>query len=225
MVATLEIKSIDDKTGEFEGYASTFGNVDDGRDVVVKGAFVDSLKEHKADGTMPAMFYSHDVREPVGDWLDMREDDAGLYARGKLWLGEGIPKVQQTYRMMKGTGAKGLSIGYGVRGKDGSSIDGKSGVRSLKRLDLFETSPTPFPMNRKAKITSIKSSQELGLLLKKADGSLLTTRDFERALRDAGFSDQQAKTIIAVGYRALNPRDGDEEKLSSKLDEIGSFLK
>jgi len=38
-VYECEIKTQDDAEGEFEGYASTFGNVDKGNDVVVNGAF------------------------------------------------------------------------------------------------------------------------------------------------------------------------------------------
>ncbi len=223
--AMMEIKSLDEK-GQFEGYASTFGNVDSGRDVVVAGAFKETLAEHEKAGTMPAMFYSHDVREPVGDWLSMSEDSRGLKAVGQLWVDRGIPKVEQTYMMLKGKSQKGLSIGYGKRGADGFQYDDKKQVRYLKNIDLFETSPTPFPMNGKATIRAIKSREnnQERFTLRKADGTLITKRELEEALRDAGLSDKEAKAFIADGYRALAPRDAGLEELAKKLDEATETL-
>ncbi len=214
----MEIKSLDEK-GQFEGYASTFGNIDSGRDVVVAGAFKETLAEHEKNGTMPAMFFSHDIREPVGDWISMHEDSKGLKAVGQLWVDRGIPKVEQTYMMLKGKSMKGLSIGYGKRGADGFQYDDKKQVRYLKNMDLFETSPTPFPMNGKATIRAIKNlNQSQSLSLRKADGTLITKRELEQALRDAGLSDKEAKAFIAEGYDALVPRDEGLDELATKLD-------
>ncbi len=225
IIAIMEVKGLDEK-GQFEGYASTFGNVDSGRDVVVAGAFKETLAEHEKAGTMPGMFYSHDIREPVGDWLEMREDSKGLKAVGQLWVDRGIPKVEQTYMMLKGKSQKGLSIGYGKRGQDGFQYDDKKQVRYLKNVDLFETSPTPFPMNGKATIRAVKAanSQDEGFRLRKADGSIVSKRELEEALRDAGLSDKEAKAFIADGYRALAPRDAGLDELSRKLDEAAETL-
>ncbi len=225
MCALMEIKSIDSK-GLFEGYASTFGNIDAGRDVVVAGAFKETLAEHEKNGTMPSMFYSHDTKESIGDWLDMHEDSKGLKATGQLWIDQGIPKAQQAYNLLKGKSVKGLSIGYGKRGSNGFEHDGKKQVRLLKNLDLFETSPTAFPMNSKCTITAIKSvnQSQSSLSLRKADGTLITKRELEQALRDAGLSDKEAKAFIADGYDALIPRDEGFDELAKKLDEATQTL-
>ncbi len=201
-------KFLDEKTGTFEGYGSTFGNVDDGRDIVEKGAFADTLKEHADNGTMPAMFFSHDSREPIGDWKSMAEDKRGLFCTGELWIGKGIPKAEQAYCMLKGNSRKGLSIGYGIA-LNGASYDSKKQVRHLSKLDLWETSPTPFPMNRKAVLTAIKSADDAGTNFRNADGTLLSIRDFEKALRDGGLSETEAKKLLAGGYSRLDPRDVD----------------
>ena len=37
--------------GEFTGLASTFGNVDLGGDIVMRGAFTKTLREHQEGGT------------------------------------------------------------------------------------------------------------------------------------------------------------------------------
>nr|NIS40236.1 HK97 family phage prohead protease [Desulfuromonadales bacterium] len=62
----FEVKQIGER--EFEGYGSTFGNVDLGDDIVVRGAFKRTLAEHRKAGTMPLMFWMHDPRQVPGVW-------------------------------------------------------------------------------------------------------------------------------------------------------------
>lgn len=153
----MEFKADDATPGEFSGYASTFGNVDHGKDRCVKGCFEKSIAAHRKAGTMPAMYWMHDRRLPIGDWLDIEEDAKGLKVRGKLWLGKGIAEAERAYLMFKGTGPKGLSIGYNAKA---SLYDSKTGVRDLQELDLGEVSPVGYGMNPKALVTSVKSAED-----------------------------------------------------------------
>lgn len=129
----------------FEGYASTFGNVDNGGDIVVKGAFNDSL-----DSRMPKMVYQHNLQNPIGVWTFATEDATGLYVKGKL------PKQNSTASdvgaLIKCGAIDSLSIGFTV---DDYSLS--NGQRLLKKLSLWEVSPVTIPMNSQAKITEIKS--------------------------------------------------------------------
>jgi len=67
--APVELKFTSDERGEFEGYGSVFGNEDSHGDVIVKGAFEKSLAEHKARGTMPALYIEHGPFAGTGDCL------------------------------------------------------------------------------------------------------------------------------------------------------------
>lgn len=223
--ADFEIKTDGDTPGKFKGYGSTFGNVDLGGDVVVPGAFDKMLEIHGKAGTMPHMFFSHDSREPIGDWLAMDVDKKGLKLEGQLWLGAGIPKAEQAYRMLKSKTGKGLSIGYShlsapnyVNGKGGSKI------RELTSLMVGEVSPTANPMNTKAGIVSVK---DLSSLL---DGkSSLSVRDAEDLLRDAGgFSREGAKQFIALLTKGYDEQRDAALKATGKaglLDAINQFKK
>src|SRR5687767_10322386 len=93
----FDIKTDGATPGLFKGYGSTFGNVDLGDDVVMDGAFDKYLKGVKETGVMPHMFFSHDSREPIGDWKSMEVDKRGLKMEGQLWIGRGIPKAEQAY--------------------------------------------------------------------------------------------------------------------------------
>ena len=80
-----------DADGTVEGYASLFGEIDQARDMVLRGAFADTLRTRGVN-RIP-MLFQHDPAEPVGVWLELREDARGLYARGRL-----IPEVTRGAR-------------------------------------------------------------------------------------------------------------------------------
>lgn len=209
-----EFKLADIKaSGVFSGYASTFGNVDDGDDICDPKCFDRTVAEHKSAGTMPAMFFSHDMKEPVGEWTEMSIDKKGLYVEGDLWIGKGIPKAEQTYMMLKSKTQKGLSIGYQT--KD-SKRNASKGTRTLLDLELKEISPTPFPMNTRAKITGIKT-----LLLGK---SIITIREAEDILRDAGFTATDTKHFISCLKSGIHAERDASEEIKQALASLNSSL-
>lgn len=156
LVLPWSVKAAGD-AGAFTGYLATFGNVDSARDACAKGCFARTLGEHKAAGTMPGLFWDHDRGEPIGEWTGMAEDERGLLTEGRLWIGAGIPKAEQAWRMITSKGPKGLSIGY--RTKNAAMSD--AGVRTLLDVDLVEGSITPFPVNDQAVILAAKSAADL----------------------------------------------------------------
>ena len=94
--------------GTVEGYASLFGEVDQARDMVMPGAFTRTLAQ-RGLRKIP-MLFQHDPAEPVGIWLDLREDFRGLWARGRL-----IPDVargRELLALVSEGAIDGLSIGY-----------------------------------------------------------------------------------------------------------------
>jgi HK97 family phage prohead protease len=67
----------------FSGYGAVFGNVDSYGDVILKGAFKETIREAKRSKQYPAMLLQHGGflggdNTPVGIWLDLEEDDVGL---------------------------------------------------------------------------------------------------------------------------------------------------
>lgn len=199
----FELKSLDE-TGIFNGYASKFGNEDQGADIVVKGAFARSLKERGIRGIK--MLHEHDCAAPVGRWLDLTEDDYGLYAKGKLLLE--LSKAKEVYTLLKEQVLDGLSIGFRV--VKASTARGADAVRMLEEVDLREISTVMFPMNELSVISSVKHD-------------LPTEREFQCWLqRDAQFSRSEAEHIIAHGLKSLlkAQRDAGGEKVASKQPDV-----
>jgi HK97 family phage prohead protease len=195
--------------GEFTGYASTFGGPPDSYgDVIVPGAFAESLRAHQAKGTMPALLWHHDVSEPIGKFAKITEDRIGLAVAGKVTTGA---RRGAEARALMQDGALGLSIGFRIK-PNGAGYEGPQ--RILKALDLVEISVVSLPANHAARVTSIKSVGEI----RRPDN----IRDFEAALRDAcGFSVREAKRIASAGWPALLRRDD----ASEELQEVGALLR
>ena len=88
----FEIKSVS-ATGEFEGYGSVFGIEDSYGDVVMPGAFKRTLNEWSQKGRLPAMLWQHKSDEPLGPYLEMKEDENGLYVKGRLLIDDDLSLI------------------------------------------------------------------------------------------------------------------------------------
>lgn len=198
----LSIKATGDD-GSVEGYGSVFGVRDNYDDVIASGAFAQTLKDHKSAGTMPAMLWQHDSCEPIGVWTEMVEDGKGLKIKGKLALD--TVRGKEAHALLKMGALNGLSIGFVSKQW---AYDRDTEVRTLTEIDLWEVSLVTFPANEKARITGVKA----------ADAAAVTTvRQAEKALRDAGFSDDAAKAFVASVKRiALDERDAHEAAAAMK---------
>lgn len=194
-------------TGTFAGYASTFGGTPDCYgDVIAPGAFTESLQAFAEKDSAPALLWAHDLSEPIGRWLTLKQDKHGLAVTGKLTLG--TKRGQEAHALMK-DGALGLSIGFRERP---GAVSYQGSTRILKGIELFEISAVALPANPAAKVTAVKSA---------AFQRPVNIREFEAALRDAcGFSVREAKRIASAGWSALAHRDGGDSS-----EEIAALLR
>ena len=197
--------------GTFSGYGSVFGNVDSYREIVAAGAFKESLKLIKASGDPLPALWQHRSSEPIGGYDILEEDDRGLKVSGWL-LKDAIPRAAEAHALMKARVVKGLSIGYFVKG---STLDEKTGIRTLTDLDLQEISIVTFPANADAQIDEVKA--------RLASGALPTLPEFEDILREAGFSKTQAAVIANRGLKHLLDRSESGGETSDLLKALKGF--
>lgn len=185
--------------GKFEGYASHFGNVDLGGDVVMPGAFKEFVLTKSGQ---VKVLSQHNQRDVIGK-ADVRQDSQGLAFVAELLLD--VPSARTVYAQMKGGVIEETSIGYDVL-PDGAKIR-DDGVRELRALKLWEISVVTFSMNPLATINSVKAIEDIQ-----------TIRDLEDHLRDAGgFSRAHAKAICLGGFKALQTlRDAGDDSDSSQ---------
>ena len=145
-----------DAEGYFEGYASVFNHIDAHRDIVCKGSFKKSLQQWRDKKAMPKMLWQHNPSHIIGRWIDMYEDDKGLYVKGQLLLD--IHIAREAYSLMKAKQIDSLSIGYMASKARSGKLNGKS-VQYLDEIDVMEISLVTFASNAKAKIQSLKNTE------------------------------------------------------------------
>lgn len=203
----LEIRANED--GTMEGYGSVFGVRDNYDDVIAKGAFVSSLAEHKSAGTMPAMLWQHDSDKPIGVWTEMVEDAKGLKIKGRLALDTVLGK--EAHALLKMGALNGLSIGFMSKQW---AYDRETEVRTLTEIDLWEVSLVTFPANEKARVTNVKSADELA-----------TPKDAERHLREVrGFSKSDALAFVSRVMRMGEVRSDSVDSTAVALKAANRLL-
>lgn len=176
--------------GRFSGYASVFGEIDEGRDAVVKGAFLKSLRRKPVSRIR--MLFQHNADEPIGTWSTIREDRKGLFVEGKIT--RGVARSEEILSLMRNGAVDGLSIGFRTKR---ARRDPATRVRYVLEADLWEISIVTFPLLESARVSSIKGATG-------NSETRPTLREFERWLtRDAGLSRCDARTVLSQGYHAL----------------------
>lgn len=128
-----------------EGYACLFGVVDLGRDMVLPGAFAQSLKRRGASGVR--LLYQHDPAEPLGVWTEIAEDARGLLVRGRL--SPHVARARECAALIAEGALDGLSIGFKAVE---AHTDPRTRVRRISRIDLWEVSIVTFPMQPGARV-------------------------------------------------------------------------
>jgi HK97 family phage prohead protease len=203
----LQIKATGDD-GTVEGYGSVFGVRDSYDDVIAGGAFAGSIKAHKAEGTMPAMLWQHDSSQPIGVWTDMTEDSKGLHIKGKLALD--TAKGKEAHALLKMGALNGLSIGFVSKQW---AYDRETEVRTLTEIDLWEVSLVTFPANEKARVTNVKSADQMA-----------APKDAERTLRDAGFSKSDATAFVSRVMRMGEERSDSVDSTAKAMSAANRLI-
>lgn len=198
----FEVREVSED-GTFTGYGSVFGVKDSYNEIVVPGAFVDSIEKR-----VPAMLWQHRSGEPIGVYEEVREDSVGLFLRGRLAMK--TARGAEAYELLKMKAISGLSIGF-VAIED--SFDKSTGIRTLKKIDLWEVSLVTFPANDAARVTGVKDISQF-----------TTLSEVEDCLRDAGFSKSEALALVAR-VKAIARSDSEAGESVALLEQVRSILK
>jgi len=148
VLKALEFKAavnLEERT--FEGYASTFGNVDQVGDIIMQGAFTKTIQERFPKGDIKILWQHY---EPLGMPIEIREDENGLYVKGRISktaLGD------DALELMRDGVVNRMSIGFSIVKAD---FDDQTGNRIIREVKLWEFSPVTFPANEQAVITAVK---------------------------------------------------------------------
>src|SRR5258708_11119937 len=148
MIVPVEWKAVSGGPGELEGYVSVFGNVDQRGDVVLPGAFANTLRYWSKQAQPMPLIADHDLASEgvIGSVHNAREDTTGLRVKARFSADRKAQSIRT--KMIEGH-LRGMSFTYETVKQHLGTVAGKS-VRYLQEVKLFEATVTPFPMNELA---------------------------------------------------------------------------
>ncbi|MGI8838911.1 MAG: HK97 family phage prohead protease [Pyrinomonadaceae bacterium] len=173
-----ELKMTSNGPGTIEGYRSVFA-IDEGGDLIVPGAFKDSIPEYLSSG-FSAHSHSWGFDQAVGFPLTAKEDAHGLWVKSQFHSTPDAQSIRTKARERMEAGKQvGFSFGYSV--DDYEFISAKDydiklplyvksermeynlaqarrfpQIRLLKKVSIIEDSLVTAPMNKLATATAIK---------------------------------------------------------------------
>ena len=167
----FELKDVDKASRKVVVYLAKFDNVDSDGDVIRKGAFAKSLQEHGVDSNSNrkiAFLRHHDWQQPIGKFLELKEDDNGLYGvaeMGRTTIAEDAWKDYEDGIIRE------HSIGFQyIKDKmkfiEDSTMPTK-GFYEVKEVKLFEGSAVTFGANSLTNVLSVTKGEERATMLNK----------------------------------------------------------
>ena len=203
---SAQVKATGGDTGEFEAIVAVFGPVDSGGDVIVKGAFADTLKEWQDSGDPIPVVWSHDSNDPfshIGSVVEASETETGLLVKGQLDLDN--PKAAQVHKLLKGRRVTQFSFAYSVLDSGPVEVDGVKATE-LRSLKLYEVGPTLVGMNQSTELLSAKSDD-----LEAKAGRVLSAKNKEIVTSTITALDAAKSALEAL----LNAATNDDGKAST----------
>lgn len=211
--------------GQFEALVSVMGNKDSYGDVVMPGAFDDTLAEWKASGNPIPVIWSHRSDDPenhIGYVLEAAEKTidgkTGLWVRGQLDTDAEARKALQVSRLLRGKRVTQFSFQYDVQDGAMAFSEDLGDYFELRKMKLYEVGPTLIGANQDTELLNAKAIRDLALEVKA--GRVISAKN-EDLLRKAHDS-------IGSVLAALDSNDGkakadepakDEEPAGAKSEE------
>jgi HK97 family phage prohead protease len=218
----------DPAEGVFEAIVSVFGNKDSYGDVVMPGAFTDSLAAWKASGNPIPVYYSHRMDDPdfnIGHVVDAKETDRGLWVKAQLDVADALPgsKAPQVHRLMKGGRLSQFSFAYEIHEAAMEKTDELGDYFALRKLGIYEVGPTPVGANDQTELLAVKSAARIAETFEAGmkAGRTISAKN-ESELRTAHEALGRVLDQIAAsdeGKTSGNGSTKDEEPAGAKSDE------
>lgn len=204
----FELKKLDSEDKEFHHIEliASDPSVDDGDDVVVPSAIMDSIKEFG----VPKFLYNHRQVEPLGVFDDITQNSDGVtFMKGRMPKGlkraDEVALLGNMKSKIDGKGAfGGASIGFITLEREF-----KDDVRIITKLRLLEVSIATIPMNTNTEITNVKTNGA-GKMLKQIEESK-GLDDIEDVLRESGLSQKESKALISKVSEIKTQRDAEKK--------------
>ena len=215
--------SIDEAKGIVECFVAGVGNKDSVGDIVLPGAFTESLKRRK-----PRVVWGHDWNHPIGKVLEIYEvpaSDPRLPAKMKrAGIGGLFARVQFNLRAEKGREAfanvafygeeQEWSIGYKTLD---AIYDNQRQANLLREVELYEVSPVLHGANQLTGTISIKAAE--------ADKAVDSFKKSKWPMFDREFAERIKRDYPQIWAAGGNIKGNDQYRILTQIAEQGGGSK
>lgn len=176
--------------GVFEAIVAAY-NVDSVGDKITPGAFAETLDEWQKSGDPIPVLWSHMSHDPeyhIGEVIEAKETDEGLWVKARIDLDDDSPKARKVYSLLKARRVTQFSFAYEV--EEGAWVDEQKdgetdGYYELRKLKLFEVGPTLVGANQATELLDVKSADGGTLRVAVEGASAAQTEELRQALNGA----------------------------------------
>lgn len=156
---TVGLKAADDDKpeGRFTGYASVFGNKDSYGDVIVKGAFSESLASYGENGAGIPCYWSHQMSDPmmnIGHTVSAYEDEHGLKVDVQLDLDN--PNGAYTHKLIQEGRVSQMSFAFDIEDFAFAQSEELGDYMELRKLKIHEVSVVQVGANQSTELLAVK---------------------------------------------------------------------
>ena len=209
--ATGNITDVDEKGFYYEGYWSSFGNLDSYKDEIVKGAYSNTIDLWGPDGENRIfLLRQHSAINLLGLPSFLKEDDFGLLAGSTI-----VPTTLgiDTIKLLQAKVLKEHSIGYEViRSEEVRNEQGDLIKTKLLEIKLWEGSLVTHGADRFTPVTSIKSYVKTANELKERYSNLMS------AIKNEYWHTDIAPKMILLELKLMQPAMDALDKFEFKCD-------
>ena len=214
---TVEVKA-DADNGSIVGYAATWTRTPDSYgDVIVKGAFAESIERIQAEGKALPLLWNHDsykLDSYIGTVTKLEEDEHGLLFEATFDATDNAQRAREL--AMDGRLCK-FSFAYDVKERADVVLEDGRWANELRKLDIHEVSLVMYPANRDTSVVEVKSANvtmakpedAIAKSIEDATGFLVQTLEYKMS------GDAVPEIII----NALAPEGLKAGRRNSKADE------
>lgn len=147
----------DTESRKVSGYLASFGTKDSDSDIIVKGAFTKSINERGVNSVTDrkiAYLWQHDMKEPIGKFTLLQEDEKGLYFEAEV---SKIPLGDRVLAQYADGTLNQHSIGFQYVW-DKMEYDEETDAFIIKEVNLFEGSVVTMGANENTPFTGMKAA-------------------------------------------------------------------
>lgn len=162
--ASFEVKDLDIPNRQVAVYLAHFDNIDSDNDVIKKGAFAKSILERGPESTSNRKIQflrHHDWEWQIGKFVELSEDENGLYAVGQLGRSTQGDDALKDYEdgIIREHSIGFQYIGDKMRWIENVTME-SGGYWEINEVKLFEGSAVTFGSNPETYVVSVPKGEQ-----------------------------------------------------------------